>query len=165
MNSTLKRLIGATGAAAVVAGAALAAAPAAQADGNYYGAWSLTAWKLNGKTIDCPGKLPLPPPVPSIECSGDEYLELKSDYTYKTNLEVFGRFLLNKGDFNVITFEQSSKKTIVFDAKGDENDPRAYRVKFQGTGSGAPKKMVIFSSTGRPGSETTVKMIFRRDAD
>ena len=165
MNSTIKRLIGASGAAAVLAGAALVAAPAAQADGNYYGAWSLTAWKLNGKTIECPGKLPVPPPAPSIECSGDEYIELKSGYTYKTNLEVFGRFLLNKGDFDIITFPQSSKKTIVFDAKGDENDPRAYRVKFQGAGSGMPTKMVIFSSTGRPGSETMVKMIFRRDAN
>ena len=166
MNSTIKRLIGASGAAAVLAGAALMAAPAAQADGNYYGAWTLTEWKINGKTIPCPGKLPLPPPAPPIECKGGEYLELKSGYTYKTNLEVFGRYLANKGEFDIIQFPQAKNKTIVFDATGDENDPRAYQVKFQGqASSGGPKKMVIFVSANRPGEDNTIKMIFRRDAD
>ena len=166
MNSTIKRLVGASGAAAVVAGAALMAAPAAQADGNYYGAWTLTAWKIDGKKIDCPGKLPVPPPAPPIECKGGEYLELKSDYHYKTNLEIFGTYLLNKGDFDITKFPHSKYKTIIFDAPGDENDPRAYQVKFQGTSSGAPKKMVVFVSMATGGGKTTtVKMIFRRDAD
>ena len=165
MKKAMKRALGAGGALALAASAVLVPTTAAQADGGYYGAWTLTAWKINGKTIECPGKLPLPPPAPPIECTGGEYLELKSGYAYKTNLAVFGRFLLNKGQFDIISFSQSSKKTIIFDATGDENDPRAYQVKFQGTGDGAPKKMVIFTSTGRPGSETMIKMVFRRDAN
>lgn len=167
MNSTIKRLIGASGAAAVVAGAALMAAPAAQADGGYYGAWTLTEWKIDGKTIKCPGELPLPAPAPPIKCKGGEYLELKSGYTYKTNLEIFGRYLVNKGEFDIIQFPQAQNKTIIFDATGDENDPRAYQIKFQGqTSSGGPKKMVIFITAEGPGGRSTsVKMIFRRDAD
>lgn len=166
MNSTLKRIIGASGAAAVVAGAALVAAPAAQADGGYYGAWTLTAWKIDGKTIKCPGELPLPAPAPPIKCKGGEYLELMDGYTYKTNLEIFGRYLVNKGEFDIIQFAQADDKTIVFDAKGEANNPRAYQIKFQGkTSSGGPKKMVIFVSSGGRDHVTTVKMIFRRDAD
>lgn len=167
MNSTLKRIIGASGAAAVVAGAALMAAPAAQADGAYYGAWTLTAWKIDGKTIKCPGELPLPAPAPPIKCKGGEYLELKDGYTYKTNLEIFGRYLINKGDFDIIQFANATNKTIVFDATGDANDPRAYQVKFQGqTSAGTPKKMVIFVSIGTGGGKSSmIKMIFRRDAD
>ena len=166
MNSTIKRLIGASGAVAVVAGAALMAAPAAQADGNYYGAWTLTAWKIDGKTIKCPGELPLPAPAPPIKCKGGEYLELMSGYEYKTNLEVFGRYLVNKGDFDIIQFAHAANKTIVFDAHDEANNPRAYQVKFQGqTSSGGPKKMVIFVSSGGRENVTTIKMIFRRDAD
>ena len=46
MNSTIKRLIGASGAAAFIASAALIAAPVAQADGGYYGAWTLESFKI-----------------------------------------------------------------------------------------------------------------------
>lgn len=166
MNSTIKRLLGASGAAAVLAGAALVAAPAAQADGAYYGAWTLTAWKLGGQTINCPGKLPLPPPAPTIECKGGEYLELKSGYTYKTNLAAF-RGNSGKGEFEVIKFSTNKYHTIIFDSYDAKDDPRSYQVKFQGkTSAGTPKKMVIFTSvgTGR-GEDTMIKMIFRRDAD
>lgn len=161
MNSTIKRLLGASGAAAVLAGAALVAAPAAQADGNYYGAWTLTAWKLDGKTIECPGKLPLPPPAPQIGCKSGEVLELKSGYRYKSTIANFS----HKGAFEVLKFPKSSSQTIVFDGDDESDDPRAYQMKLQGAGDGTPKKMVIFLSTGRAGSETTIKMIFRRDAD
>lgn len=165
MNSTLKRLIGASGAAAVVAGAALMAAPAAQADGGYYGTWTLTAWKLGNQTVDCPGSLPLPPPAPSISCKGGETLQLKSGYRYKTTLDVF-RGATGKGDFEIIGFSDRAHKNIVFDSDDAQDDPRAYKVKFQGTGDGAPKKMVIYTSigTGR-GEDVMIKMIFRRDAN
>ena len=163
MNSTIKRLIGASGAAAVVAGAALMAAPAAQADGGYYGAWTLTAWKINSKEIKCPGKLPVPPPAPPIGCKSGEYLELKSNYEYKTNLSIFRDGKGDDGDFDVIKFPHSDASTIVFASHEAGNDPRAYQVKFQGkTSSGEPKKMVVFL-TGVSGN--TYKMIFRRDAD
>jgi hypothetical protein len=166
MNSSLKRLIGATGAAAVVAGAALVAAPAAQADGNYYGAWTLDAFKIAGQQVKCPGKLPVPPPAPSISCKGGETLELKSDYTYKTTLDVF-RGESGKGEFEVIKFSTNKYHTIIFDSYDVQDDPRSYQVKFQGkTSAGTPKKMVVFTSIGMgPGEPVMVKMIFRRDAD
>lgn len=166
MNSTIKRLIGASGAAAIVAGAALMAAPAAQADGNYYGAWTLTAWKLGTKEIKCPGKLPLPAPAPTIECKGGETLDLMPGYTYKTTLPAF-RGSSGKGEFDVIKFSTNKYHTIIFDSYDAKDDPRSYQMKLQGkTVSGAPKKMVIFTSvgTGR-GEDTMIKMIFRRDAD
>jgi hypothetical protein len=165
MNATLKRLIGASGAAAVVAGAALVAAPAAQADGKYYGAWTLTAWKVGGQTVNCPGKLPLPPPAPSISCKSGEILELKSGDRYKTTLDVF-RGATGKGDFAILGFSDRAHKNIVFDADDAQDDPRAYKIKFQGTGDGAPKKMVIFTSIGAGrDQDTLIKMIFRRDAN
>jgi hypothetical protein len=166
MNSTIKRLIGASGAAAVVAGAALMAAPAAQADGGYYGTWILEAFKIGSQTIDCPGKLPVPPPAPTIECKGGETLKLKSDYTYKTTLDVF-RGESGKGEFEVIKFSTNDYHTIIFDSYEVKDAPRSYQVKFQGkTSAGTPKKMVVFSSIGTgPGQDVTVKMIFRRDAD
>ncbi|MEY4171534.1 MAG: hypothetical protein RLZ94_2607 [Actinomycetota bacterium] len=165
MNSTLKRLIGASGAAAVVAGAALITAPGAQADGGYYGAWTLEAFKIAGKRVDCPGTLPFPPPAPAISCTAGEVLELRSDYTYKSTLDVF-RGALGKGNFDVVKFGNSHHKTIVFDSNVDTDNPRAYRMKLQGTGAGAPKKMVIFLAYNTPsGGQTKVSMILRRDAN
>jgi hypothetical protein len=166
MNSTIKRLIGASGAAAVVAGAALMAAPAAQADGGYYGTWTLEAFKVGSQTIDCPGKLPFPPPAPTIECKGGDTLKLKSDYTYKTTLDVF-RGTSGKGEFEVIKFSTNEYQTMIFDSYEVRDDPRSFQVKFQGkTSAGTPKKMVLSrSALSVSGEEITVKLIFRRDAD
>ena len=166
MNSTLKRLIGASGAAAVVAGAALMAAPAAQADGGYYGTWTLEAFKVGSQTIDCPGKLPFPPPAPTIECKGGETLKLKSDYTYKTTLEVF-RGESGKGEFEVIKFSTNKYHTMIMDSYDVQDDPRSFQVKFQGkTSAGTPKKMVLSrSALSVSGEAITVKLIFRRDAN
>jgi len=161
----MKRALGVGGALALAASVALVPATAAQADGNYYGAWTLTAWKVGGQTVNCPGTLPLPPPAPSISCKAGEILELKSGYRYKTTLDVF-RGATGKGDFAILGFSDRAHKNIVFDADDAQDDPRAYKIKFQGTGDGAPKKMVIFTSigTGR-GQDTMIKMIFRRDAN
>jgi hypothetical protein len=70
MKQASRRVLCVTSAVAAAAGLLLASSPAALADGGYYGTWTLTAWKLNGTQIDCPGKLPVPPPAPSIECAG-----------------------------------------------------------------------------------------------
>ncbi|MBU6311337.1 MAG: hypothetical protein KGN38_02290 [Actinomycetales bacterium] len=165
MRSSIKRAIGMAGALGVVAGLALLPAQAAQADGSYYGAWTLEAFKIAGKKIDCPGELPFPPPAPPISCKAGETLELRSDYTYKSTLDVF-KGALGKGSFDVIKFANSSHKTIVFDSNVDTDNPRAYRMKLQGTGSGAPKKMVIFLTYNAPGGEDIkISMILRRDAD
>lgn len=165
MKRSIKQLIGASGAAAVLAGSALIAAPAAQADGGYYGTWTLEAFKIGGTTIDCPGKLPFPPPAPSISCTAGEILKLNSDYTYKSTLDVF-RGALGKGEFDVINFGNNKYKTIVFDSNVAADNPRAYRMKLQGTGDGSPKKLVIFLAFDLPsGDNVKISMIFRRDAN
>lgn len=166
MRSSIKRAIGMAGALSVAAGLALLPAQAARADGAYYGAWTLSAFKLNGTTVDCPGKLPLPPPAPPIECKAGTYLELKTNYTYKTNLSAF-QGKSSKGQFDVIKFSADEYSTIIFDSYEAKDDPRSYQMKLQGkTYSGGPKKMVIFSSIGVGGGKAiTVKMIFRRDFD
>lgn len=165
MNSTLKRFMGASGAAAIVASAALVAAPAAQADGQYYGTWTLTAWKLGSQTVPCPGKLPLPPPAPTIECKGGEILKLKSNYRYKTNIPAFSRSS-STGDFEILKFPNRPHHTILFDSDRAGDDARAYDVRLQGFGEGAPKKMVISLNVSIGGGEAVpLKMIFRRDAD
>ncbi|MBM3687319.1 MAG: hypothetical protein FJW85_10005 [Actinobacteria bacterium] len=164
MTSTIKRLVGALSAVAFTAGAALIVAPAAQADGGYYGAWTLEAFKINGDRINCPGTLPFPPPAPPISCTAGEILQLRSDYTYKSTLDVF-KGAMGKGSFEVIKFANSNHKTIVFDSNLDTDNPRAYRMKLQGTGAGAPKKMVILLAYNTPsGGQTKVSMILRRDA-
>lgn len=165
MRMSIKRGVAIAGALGVVAGLALLPAQAAQADGAYYGAWTLEAFKVGGDKVDCPGTLPFPPPAPPISCKAGEILELRSDYTYKSTLDVF-RGALGKGNFDVIKFANSSRKTIVFDSNSDTDNPRAYRMKLQGIGSGAPKKMVIFLSYNLPsGDRLKVSMILRRDAN
>jgi hypothetical protein len=166
MNSPFKRLIRASGAAAVVAGAVLIAAPVAQADSGYYGTWNLTAWDLGGKIINCPGKLSLPPPAPTIECNGVETLKLKKDNTYLSTLDVI-RMEAHGGEFEVIRFSTNKQRTIIFQSFEVKDAPSPYQVKFQGkTSTGAYKKMVITKrmSTG-PGEDILVSMIFSRSAN
>lgn len=164
MRTSLKRVAALTGTLIIAGSAALLGATAAQADGNYYGAWTLEAFKINKNTIKCPGSLPLPPPAPPISCKGGQYLELKTNYDYKTNLQIFSQSNLDKGSFDIIQLKNSPYKSIVFAADGADNDPRAYQIKFSGNSSGMPTKMVIFSGPEGPDGKTTmVKMVFRRD--
>ena len=166
MNPTLKRLIGASGAAAVLAGAALVSAPSAQADGDYYGTWNLTAWKLNGKTINCPGVVPLPAPAPTIECKGGESLKLKQDYTYKSTLDVI-RMESHGGEFDIIKFPTNKYRTILFQSFDVKDEPSPYQLQFQGkTPAGTPKKMVISTrlSPGPGQDKVLISMVFSRDA-
>ncbi len=77
MASTATRMIAAAGAATLIAGAAIAAAPAAQADGDYYGTWTLIAIKGEGQKQKCEG-----PAQGTDVCPGGETLTLKSNYRY-----------------------------------------------------------------------------------
>ena len=165
MSLTLRRVVATAGATALIAGAAIVAAPPAQADGGYYGSWTLAAVKIAGDKVDCPGKLPLPPPTPAIECKVGETLKLKSDYTYKTSGLTGGE--ANKGEFEVIKFSTNDYRTIIFDSYDVKDNPSSYQVKFQGkTSAGTYKKMVMFIRIGMgPGEDILVKTIFRRDAD
>lgn len=163
MKSVVRKLLGVSAAVAVIAGGALVAAPAAQADGGYYGEWTLTAWKLGKQKIDCPGSLPLPPPAPTIECKGGETLTLKPGYRYATTIPAF-EGSSGSGYFATVMFPGNTVETIVFDSDDAKDDPRAYQMKLTGMSSGMANKMVIFVSvgTGR-GEDTMIKMIFRRN--
>ena len=165
MHTSLRRVAAIAGALIIAGSGALLGASAAQADGNYYGAWTLEGFKVGKSKVDCPGTVPFPPPAPSISCKAGEYLELKSDYTYKTTLDVFSDGM-GKGSFDVIKLANGTAKTIVFDSNSDTDNPRAYRVKFQGMSSGMPKKMVVFLTYHLPnGKNLKISMIFRRDAN
>jgi hypothetical protein len=170
MNSTLKRRFGACGAAAVVAGTALMAAPAAQAaqaDSGYYGTWNLTAWKIDGKIVNCPGKVPLPPPAPTIECKGGETLKLRSNNTYKSTLDVI-RMESHGGEFEVTKFATNKYRTIIFQSFDVKEDPSPYQLQFQGkTSAGTPKTMVISTriSPGPGQDKVLISMVFSRDAN
>jgi hypothetical protein len=163
MSLTLRRVVATAGATALIAGAAIVAAPPAQADGGYYGSWTLAAVKIAGDRVDCPGKLPLPPPTPAIECKVGETLKLKSDYTYKTSGLTGGE--ANKGEFEVIKFSTNDYRTIIFDSYDVKDNPSSYQVKFQGkTSAGTYKKMVIFLTYNTPsGEDLKISMILHRD--
>lgn len=165
MKSSVRRMVTGSGTLLIAAAVVLLPAQAAQADAAYYGAWELTGWKIGSTKIDCPGTLPLPAPAPAIQCKGGEVLELRSNYRYSTNLEIFGDALLSRGAYATVRFPGSTVKTVIFDADGTTDDPRAYKMKLQGTSSGMPTKMKIFISVGAPGGgDTPIKMIFRRDS-
>ena len=163
MRSSLKRALTATGALALAAGAVLLPASAAQADGAYYGKWKLTAWRVDGVTIPCPGKLEIPPPAPSISCNDHEKLVLRANYRYAATLKVLTRLEEETGDFEILKFPNSVHKVIVFDPNSDGTNPRAYRMQLIGSRAGTPNKMKIYlATTSRDGSKSTAEMIFFR---
>jgi hypothetical protein len=149
----------------VVAGTTFIAAPAAQAYDGYYGTWKLTAWELDGKIINCPGKLPLPPTAPAIECKGGETLKLMSDNTYNSTLDVI-RMESHGGEFKVIKFKTNKYRTIIFQSYDVKDEPSPYRVNFQDkTSAGNYKKMTVSTSISMgPGEKTPIAMIFGRNA-
>jgi hypothetical protein len=164
MSLTLRRVVATAGATALIAGAAIVAAPPAQADGGYYGSWTLAAVKIAGDRVDCPGTLPFPPPTPPISCTAGATLQLRSDYTYKSTLPTVFRGARGKGSFDVVKLVKGSSKTIVFESNVDTQNPRAYRMKLQGTRDGTPKKMVIFLTYNTPsGEDLKISMILHRD--
>lgn len=59
----------------------------------------------------------MPPPAPAIECKGGEYIKLKTNYEYKTNLSIFKMALLAEGDFDILQFAHAANKTIEEDGR------------------------------------------------
>lgn len=161
MKKASRRALCVTGAVAAAAGLLLASSPAALADGEYYGTWTLTAWKLNGTEMDSPGKLPVPPPAPSIEYAGGEQLQLKENYRCRTTIPAF-KAQKGKGDFEVITSPNRQHKAVIFDSDDRQDDPRAYKMRLEGSGAQGPTKMVICQSVGSEQGLTTIEMIFVR---
>ena len=155
MTPTLKRIIGTAGATAVIAGATLVAAPAARADGAYYGARTLTAVKALGMSVPCDGE-----PGDKESCSSGQTLQLKSNYRYSSTLKDLDSLLpKGKGSFNTVQVNGSKSTMVVFSGDADPDALRGWQMNVQGTSSGAPNKMTLSYETGFG----VYKLIFRRD--
>ena len=163
MNSTFKRLIGASGAIALAAGAALMAAPAAQADGAYYGTWTLTTFKMGQKSMKCDS-----PPNDEGLCAAGMTLDLKANYRYKSTIKGFNLLIApGKGDFVTATVPGTGSHVIVLNLDTFPTFLRSWNVTMKGTRYGAPQKMVLSGSLGEnpedPSDDGIVKLVFQRN--
>ena len=158
MTSRFTRLVGVAGAMAFIAGTALLSAPAAQADGNYYGTWTLTAYKENGQKTKCTGDV-----SDTQTCPGGQTLTLKTNYRYKTS-HFLRLFLMvgQKGTFDVPTIPGTGQDVLVLesDNKGILALGGAWSLTLSGGGSGSPTKMSLVLQTGFG----EITLVFRRDA-
>jgi len=162
VTSTLKRLIGATAATAVIAGTTVMAAPSAQADGGYYGTWTLASITLDKDTLKCDGL-----PGEEDKCPAGMTLELKTDYRYNTTIKGF-EFVLppGKGNFVTSTMTGTNTHVIVMSPAEYPTFLRVWQIKLKGTRYGAPQKLVLFGSLDNADDQTLdgIKMVFYRNA-
>lgn len=162
MASTLKRIIAAAGAAALLAGAAIAIAPSAQADGDYYGTWTLTAIKGDGQKQKCEG------PAQGTEvCPGGEMLALKSNYRYTASAYLALALWLGakgnkKGSFVTPVIPGTRQQILVLDSDRNGIMPLggAWQMELMNSRSGTPTKMVLTLQTGFG----EASLVFKRDA-
>ena len=150
MTPTFRRIIGAAGATALLAGAAIVAAPAAQADGAYYGAWTLTAVTANGQKQKCEGSN-----KEYVVCPSGQTLTLKSNYRYKASAFVAQALFLGakgdqKGSFVTTDFLGTGDQVLVLegDASGIAPLGSAWQMVLKDTRSGSPTKMILTLQTG-----------------
>ncbi len=158
MASTLKRLIGVVGSSAIIAGAAIVAAPSAHADGDYYGTWTLTALKERDQKTKCTGAL-----SKAANCPGGQTLTLKSNYRYKTSDFLSLLFATGqKGYFDVATLPSTGQDVLVLesDSRGVLALGSAWALTLSGGGSGSPTKMMLALETGLG----EITMVYRRDS-
>lgn len=165
MTSTRKSFMYAAVTIAVVAASALFAAPAAQADGGYYGTWTLTAVKAGNTVQKCDGL-----PGEEEKCRAGMTLDLKSNYRYISTIKGLEIILMpGKGDFVTTTVPHTGSRVMVLNTDDYPTFLRAWKVKLRGAGNGAPKKMVLSGSYGvnpnDPNDDAPLKLVFRRDAD
>jgi hypothetical protein len=163
MASTLRRVVATAGATVLIAGAAIVAAPSAQADGDYYGTWTLTAVKLGSDKQQCEGK-----DDGSDICPGGKTLTLKSNYRYKASAFVAQAFFLGakgdqKGSFVTPVFPSTGDQALVLegDATGIAPLGSAWQMTLKGTRSGSPTKMILTLQTGF----FEIGLVFQRDAN
>jgi hypothetical protein len=146
--------------AVALAAAAPAQAATIKAGSGHYGTWIQTSWDIDGRTLPCPVDLALPAPAPSISCSANTYLTLKRSGRYVSNMPVFRTNDADKGVYEVVTLDNGKRDVIVFDDDGDQDAPRAYRVRVQRV-NGVPKTLTISLSMTAPGGGITkIKMLF-----
>ena len=164
MSLTLRRVVAAAGATALLAGAAIVAAPAAQADGAYYGTWTLTAIKVAGQKQKCQGS------VDDMNiCPGGQTLALKSNYRYKASAFVAQILFLGatgdrKGSFVTPIFSSRGDQILVLegDVIGIAPLGSTWQMVLKGKRSGSPTKMILTLETGVFGE---FGLVFQRDAN
>ena len=162
MASTLKRTIAAAGATTLLAGAAIAIAPSAQADGDYYGTWTLTAIKGDGQKQKCEG------PAQGTEvCPGGEMITLKSNYRYTASAYLAQALWLGakgnkKGSFVTPVVPGTRQQILVLDSDRNGIMPLggAWQIELMNSRSGTPTKMVLTLQTGFG----EASLVFKRDA-
>ena len=162
MASTLKRTIAAAGATTLLAGAAIAIAPSAQADGDYYGTWALTAIKGDGQKQKCEG------PAQGTEvCPGGEMITLKSNYRYTASAYLAQALWLGakgnkKGSFVTPVVPGTRQQILVLDSDRNGIMPLggAWQMELMNSRSGTPTKMVLTLQTGFG----EASLVFKRDA-
>ncbi len=148
-----------TGAVLVVA---CAAAAPAQAASGHFGMWIQSGWNIDGQAIACPVNLNLPAPAPPISCSANTYLKLGSNGRYASNMPSFAN-QSDKGAYDVVLLAGGKRDVIVFDDDGDEDAPRAYRVRVtRATASKPATLMISMAVTVSGGAKSMIKMIFAR---
>ena len=161
MTYTRKRLTGAAAATALVAASTLFAAPAAQADGGYYGNWTLTAVRDATMKQKCDGL-----PDEEDPCPAGMTLDLKANYRYASTIKGI-EFLLppGKGDFVTATVPGTGSHVIVFNTDRFPAFLRVWKITLQGTRYGAPQKMILSGSIGASPDDPTgaFELVFRRD--
>ena len=162
MASTHKRTIAAAGATTLLAGAAIAIAPSAQADGDYYGTWTLTAIKGDGQKQKCEG------PAQGTEvCPGGEMITLKSNYRYTASAYLAQALWLGakgnkKGSFVTPVVPGTRQQILVLDSDRNGIMPLggAWQMELMNSRSGTPTKMVLTLQTGFG----EASLVFKRDA-
>jgi len=162
MTTTRTRLTSAVAATAIIVGATLLCAPAALADGDYYGTWTLTAIKVGDREQKCDG-LPNDPDT----CRAGMTLRLKSNYRYASTLKGLDLiFLPGTGPFVTAIARATGSHIMVLGSDQYPGLNRAWRVKLQGTRYGAPQKMVLAGSLDPENDPDApeFKLVFRRDA-
>ena len=163
MISTRKRVVSAAAATVIVGASTLFAAPTAQADGGYYGTWTLTAIKLGEKKQKCNGV-----PQDENKCPAGMTLDLKANYRYASTIKGLEIILMpGKGDFVTTTVPGTGSHVIVFNTDEYPTFLRAWKITLQGTRYGAPQKMVLSGSFGEnpddPTDDAPIELVFRRD--
>ena len=162
MASALQRIIAAAAAAAFVAGAAIIAAPSANADGEYYGTWTLTSIKGDGQKVTCEG----PAQGPEV-CPGGETLRLKSHYrfavsTYLSQVLWLGAKGNEKGSFVTPVLPGTGQQILVLESDKNGVVPlgSAWQMELKNPRSGTPTKMVLTLQTGFG----EASLVLKRDA-
>lgn len=163
MTLIRKRLLGAAAVTAFVAASTLCAAPAAQADGGYYGSWTLVTYKMGKKSIKCDN-----PPNDEGLCAAGMTLDLKANYRYKSTIKGFDLLIApGAGDFVTATVPGTGLHVIVLNLDAFPTFLRSWNITLKGTRYGTPQKMVLSGSLGEntedPSDDGIVKLVFMRN--